>query len=378
MEEFDIAIIGGGIVGLAHACLANKAGLRVGLFERSPRACGASVRNFGMIWPIGQPPGPLHQMALRSRELWLEFLDEAGLPWHATGSLHAAYRQDEADVGCEFVQKAASLGYECKWLDAKQALEKTAALRAEGLLGALWSPVEMTVDARLVVAGLTRYLARQPHVEVFRNAVVHEVTNGTIRAGSRTCRVGAVIVATGSDFETLFPEYFADSGVTRCKLQMMRTVAQPQGWRLGPALAFGLTFRHYPSFAICPSLAALKDRVAQETPELDRWGIHVLASETANGEVTLGDSHEYGLDVSFADRAEINRLILEYAREYLRLPRFEIAETWHGVYARHPDSSYLVHEPAARVRVVTVTSGIGMTMSFGLAESVLRGLGVLP
>lgn len=378
MEQFDVAIVGAGIVGLAHACLASRAGRKVAIFERNPSASGASVRNFGMLWPIGQPPGPLRQMALRSRELWLEFLSGAGLPYRASGSLHAAYREDEACVGREFSEKAGSLGYECQWLGAKETFARTAAIRAEGLLGALWSPTEVTVDPRLVIAGLTRYLEGQARVTLFRNCVVQEVAAQRVRTGARTYHAGAVIVASGSDFETLFPDHFAVSGVTRCKLQMMRTVAQPEGWRLGPALAFGLTFRHYPAFEMCESLKALKTRVAEEAPEFDRWGIHVMASETASREVTLGDSHEYGLDVSFFDRAEINRLILDYARQYLRLPRFEIAETWHGVYAKHPSESYLIHEPEAATRVVTVTSGIGMTMSFGLAESVLRGLGVLP
>jgi FAD dependent oxidoreductase TIGR03364 len=378
MEQFDVAIVGAGIVGLAHACLASQAGRKVAIFERNPSASGASVRNFGMLWPIGQPPGPLREMALRSRELWLEFLSRAGLPYHATGSLHAVYRADEAEVGREFAEKAGTLGYECQFLDAKQTLARTEAIRVEGLLGALWSPTEVTVDPRLTIAGLTRYLEGQSGVSLFRNCVVQEVAARRIRIGARTYHANAVIVASGSDFETLFPDHFAASGVTRCKLQMMRTVAQPEGWQLGPALAFGLTFRHYAAFEICDSLKALKRRVAEEAPEFDRWGIHVLASETAGREVTLGDSHEYGLDVSFFDRAEINRLILDYARDYVRLPRFEIAETWHGVYAKHPSQSYLIHEPEAATRVVTVTSGIGMTMSFGLAESVLRGLGVLP
>lgn len=377
MESFDLAIVGGGIVGLAHACLASRAGFRVGLFERNPKARGASVRNFGMIWPIGQPPGDLHRMALRSRDLWTGFLDAAGLPYRATGSLHAAYREDEAAVAREFAKKAGGLGYRCEWLDAAQTREKTVAARSEGLLGALWSPTEMTVDSRLVVNGLGQHLRRQANVEVLHNTAVHDVAGGSIRTSRGDYHAAAVIVAGGSDFETLYPEHFSTSGVTRCKLQMMRTVAQPVGWQLGPALAFGLTFRHYPAFRICESLEALTARVAREAPELDRWGIHVLASETEAGEVTLGDSHEYGMDLSFFDRAEINRMILDYARERLRLPLFEIAETWHGVYAKHPDQPYLIHAPEPAVRVVTVTSGIGMTMSFGLAESVLREMGVL-
>ena len=44
--EFDIAIIGGGIVGLAQGWIAARHGQKVGIFERSSVAQGASVRNF--------------------------------------------------------------------------------------------------------------------------------------------------------------------------------------------------------------------------------------------------------------------------------------------------------------------------------------------
>src|SRR5205823_14868384 len=78
-SSFDDAVVGAGIIGLAHAYHLARAGRRVGVFERSPRPQGASVRNFGMLWPIGQPPGTMLQLALRSRAVWLEVLREAGL-----------------------------------------------------------------------------------------------------------------------------------------------------------------------------------------------------------------------------------------------------------------------------------------------------------
>src|SRR3954451_8993882 len=101
-REYDVAIAGAGILGLAHAYHLARRGLRVVVFERQPRAQGASVRNFGMIWPIGQPSGPLYRLAFRSRELWLEVLAASGL-WHRhCGSLHLAYHEDEAQVLREF------------------------------------------------------------------------------------------------------------------------------------------------------------------------------------------------------------------------------------------------------------------------------------
>lgn len=374
--KFDVAVVGAGIVGLAHAYMAARSGRSVAVFERNPAASGASVRNFGMIWPIGQPAGALHEMALRSRELWVEVLRQARLPFLETGSLHVAYRNDEAAVAQEFHGKARSLGYDCAWLDPRQTLERSQAIRSDGLLGALWSPTELTVDPREVMAHLPEFLAERYGVKFFFNTAVHNVDTSLVETTGQNWRAATIVVASGDDFQTLFPGYFQQKGLTRCKLQMMRTVRQPRGWSLGPSLAFGLTFKHYPTFQVCATLGALKERIARETPEFDQWGIHVMASANSSGELTLGDSHQYGLSVDIFDKPLINRLILDYARQYLNVPSLEISEYWHGVYAKHPDHAYLDFSPLPGVQLVTVTTGIGMTMSFGIAEQTLRGIGV--
>jgi FAD dependent oxidoreductase TIGR03364 len=375
--KVDLAIVGAGIVGLAHAYLAARAGKSVAVFERNPAAMGASIRNFGMIRPIGLPAGLLHRMALRSRELWLEFLTESELPYFANGSLHAAYREDEAAVAKEFSEKAPALGYECSWLSPHETLAHSLALRPEWLLGALWSSTELNVDPRQVMHSLPQFLAERYGVQFHFNSAVQRVEEHRLSAANLCCEANAIVVSGGDDFQTLFPESFRGSGLTRCKLQMMRTVPQPEIWKLGPSLAFGLTFRHYPAFEICNSLQALKDRIARETPDFDRFGIHVMVSQTALGELTIGDSHEYGLALNIFDKPEINRLILDYAKTYLRVPTLEIAEQWHGVYASHPENAWLRLAPAGGVRVVTFTSGIGLTMSFGVAEETLLEMGVI-
>jgi FAD dependent oxidoreductase TIGR03364 len=321
-----------------------------------------------MIWPIGQAPGTLHQLALRSREIWLGVLEQTGLDYRNTGSLHVAYRADEAAVGEEFAVKSQDLGYAAAWLSRRQTLEKSHAVREDGLLGALWSATELTVDPRQVIRSLPEFLTETFGVQFFFNTVVRSVEQRCVHAGDECWQAETVIVAAGDDFQTLYPESFRGSGLTRSKLQMLRTAPQPDGWELGPSLAFGLSFKHYPTFQVCGSLEALKQRIARETPEFDRWGIHVMASQTALGEITLGDSHEYGMAVNVFDNPAIDELILNYARQYIRLPEFAIAERWHGVYAKHPDLPYLRLTPEPGVKVVTVTGGIGMTLSFGIAE----------
>jgi FAD dependent oxidoreductase TIGR03364 len=175
-------------------------------------------------------------------------------------------------------------------------------------------------------------------------------------------------VATGADFQTLFPTLLGQAGFRQCKLQMLRTVAQPNGWQLGPMLASGLTLRHYPAFRVRHSLQALKDRIADTMPELDRYGIHVMAAQNGRGEVVLGDSHEYGQDITPFDKVAIDELILDQLRLRIDLPDWTIQERWHGVYAQLPGTVQFVQEAGPGVHVVIASGGCGMTMSFGLVE----------
>lgn len=101
LKKYDVAVIGGGIVGLAMAYTVAQKGLSVVLFERHPQAIGASIRNFGLIWPVGQAPDKLDR-ALRARAVWQELQQKAGFWAVPTGSLHLAYHADEMAVIEEF------------------------------------------------------------------------------------------------------------------------------------------------------------------------------------------------------------------------------------------------------------------------------------
>ncbi|MFN7919695.1 MAG: TIGR03364 family FAD-dependent oxidoreductase [Bryobacteraceae bacterium] len=363
----DVAIVGAGIAGLAHAYMAASAGKRVVLFERNPRSSGASIRNFGLIWPVGQPHGVRLEMALASRGIWLEMLRGSGLPYFETGSLHLAYRGDEQAVCEEFAALGPDLGYACSWIGPEEVIRHSPGVVQSGLRGALWSSTELTVDPRRTVARLPEFLAERFGVILRFGQAVRSIELPKVETSGEAWEVDQVIVCSGDDFETLYPDLFRDSGIVRCKLQMMRTAPQPEGWTLGPAIAGGLTLRFYPSFRICSSLEAFRRRVAAEMPELDRWEIHVMASQTPEREVTIGDSHEYGNHVDIFNREEIDRAILGYLRTFLRLPVETISQRWYGVYAKHPEKPFVRFHPAPGVTVVTALGGAGMTLSFGLA-----------
>ena len=64
--------------------------------------------------------------------------------------------------------------------------------------------------------------------------------------------------------------------------------------------------------------------------------------------------------------------MLRYLRSFFRMRGVVIDSRWHGTYVEHPDAPYCVVEPAPGVTAVTGLGGAGMTLSFGLAETVCR------
>ena len=370
-RQFDVGVVGAGILGLAHAYHLARRGLRVVVFERHRRAMGASVRNFGMIWPIGQPSGERLALARRSRDLWLEVAREARL-WHdPCGSLHLAYRSDEASVLEEF---AAGAGAErsCRVLSPAEIIARFPLVRMDGLRCGLWSPDELSVDPREAVAGIAGWLAEMHGVEFLFDTPVFGCDLPHVTTAAGEFRVEHLVVCTGADFRGIAPEAFAASGLVACKLQMMRSQPFAPSVRLGTMLADGLTLRHYASFADCPSLPALSQRLDYELPEYGRYGIHVMAAQNGLGELVIGDSHLYGEEVDPFDSPRVDELILAYLSSMLRLPGLTVAGRWHGVYVKHPSEPYVVAHPAPGLLAVTGVGGAGMTLSFGLAEQTVN------
>lgn len=368
-------VIGAGIVGLATARALAIRGYAVKVIDRNDRAVGASVRNFGMIWPIGQPGGQLYERALRSRAIWKE-ISNTGAFWHdPVGSLHLAYHPDEWTVLQE-LNELFKKERKVELLKAAQIAERTDAVVQANLLGGLYSAEELILDPRQAIASLPIYLQEQYGVEFYWGKCVSYISDCSVYIGNvEKYEADIVFVCGGADFETLYPEAFAEQPITKCKLQMMRLAKQENDWRIGPALCGGLSLIHYKSFQQVNSLEALKQRFQAEMSDYINWGIHVMVSQNEKGELTIGDSHEYGLTLDSFDRGFINQMIVDYLKKFARFKNWQVAESWNGVYAKLTDGSNdIFFSPEPGVYILNGLGGAGMTLSFGLAEEVVSSL----
>ncbi|MDB5091400.1 MAG: oxidoreductase [Mucilaginibacter sp.] len=364
-------IIGAGIVGLATARALALRGYKVTIFERNERAVGASIRNFGMIWPIGQATGPLFDRAMLSRSIWKEICTEANI-WHdEVGSLHLAYHDDELQVIAEYVETNRHFR-DCSLLSPKQTLQKSPAVNPDGLKGALWSGEEMIVESRVAVGQVAKYLTEKYDVAFYWNTAISQIDHPKVISGNRSWEADEIFVCSGADFETLYPDLFLETQITKCKLQMMRLVTQPDEWRIGPSLCGGLSMIHYPGFQAAASLPALRKRYEEQYAEYLKWGIHVMVSQNGSGELTIGDSHEYGLVHDPFDKKFINDMITSYLQTFATFKDWKLLQSWHGIYPKMTNgATELIVDIEPGVTVINGIGGNGMTLSFGLCEEVI-------
>lgn len=371
MPSKKAIVIGAGIVGLAMARSLAERGYSVVVFERNEKAVGASIRNFGMIWPIGQPNGKLYDRALKTKATWKKICNDAGLWFEEKGSLHLAYNALEWQVLQEF--ESLNEHRPLKLIEGGELLKTNPVVNPQGLYGGLFSGDEMIIESRVAMKLLPSYLQKKYGVQFFFNTAISSIAFPFVYAGKNKWVADEIFVCSGADFNTLYPAVFIERGFTKCKLQMMRLGGQPS--RIGPALCGGLSLIHYKSFEAAASLPHLKEYFQKNLPEHVKWGIHVMVSQNAEGELTIGDSHEYGLVHDPFDKQSINQLIIDYLSQFALFQNRDLIQSWNGTYAKMKNGhTQFVFQPEEGVTIINGLGGAGMTLSFGLAEEVITSI----
>jgi FAD dependent oxidoreductase TIGR03364 len=361
-QAFDLAVVGGGVIGLAHAYVAANAGKRVAVIERDARANGASIRNFGFITVTGQERGDSWRLARRTRDVWADGL-------YLTARSAAAVAVIEAFLATE-------MGDGCRLIASEEFRNLAGGLGGPDLAGGLHSPHEVRVESRTAIPALTAWLKDALGVMFFNETVAYEVAPPRVHTSRGVIEVGAAVVCPGDDFATLFADQIAGYGLRRCRLSMLK-LADP-GVRLPGALMSDLGLTRYAGYAALPEARALEARLRAEAPGAFEHGVHLIVAQGGDGALIVGDSHHYDhLPGPFAPADAEREILAEYQRATGRAPP-RVLERWTGVYAVASDRTFLVDTPAPDVRLVIVTSGTGASTGFGIAERVIADLLNIP
>lgn len=381
-KTFDLLIIGGGVMGTFHAYHALRSGLSVALLEKNQFPKGATVRNFGQLVPSGLN-SQWQALGRQSLRLYKQLQEQVDITFRQEGSVYLASNEEEMILLEELSHINREQGYASRLLSQTECLRLYRRLKRTYCEGGLYFPGEGTLDPRQAIYRILIYLAEQLKLQYYPNALVieaEEKKEGCVvrSADGRQWQAAQVILCNGSDFQALFPKAFRASDLQVVKIQMLQTVTQTAHHMPGAVLT-GRTIRRYESFRECPSYPEVKAR--EKSDLYQRFGIHLLFKQAADGSVIIGDSHEYASvaeedQLGFDINQEINRLILEEAWKIFSLRRKKIRQLWTGRYCQHPEGVFQ-HSLGSRMLVVTGIGGKGMTVSPGFAAKSLMDLGMI-
>lgn len=362
----DVIVVGSGIVGMACAWAALQQGKSVQVIDRDPFCVGASIRNFGFVTVTGQGSGDTWRRARRSRDVWAQIAPLADIPVEHESLWVLAQRQQAQTVLQELLHRPE--GQDLQWLDAQALQERAPHLAHATVRGALYSPYELRIEARVAIEKLRLWLASQG-VKFRMGQAVQQVITGAVLTGDEWLQAERIVVCPGPDTRSLFPEAFGQNNTQLCQLQMLR-VQPPEGYRLGCAVMSDLSLVRYRGYSELPGAQLLHDQLRVECAQALDHGVHLIIVQSADGSLVVGDSHHYGQAMRpFATR-EVEDLILHEMQRLLCLGHYQVTERWTGVYPSAQQDA-MVQQVLPGVQLVSVTSGTGMSTSFGLAEEVI-------
>lgn len=157
MEQIDVAVIGGGVTGLAAARALAARGLSVCVLERHARpGLDTSTRNSGVIHAgIYYPPGSLKaKLCVEGRRLLYAFCAEHKVPHMRCGKLIVAHDQSELSALEALFERATQNGVESlEIVNRAFIVHREPAVHA---VAAIYSPETGIVAAEALIAALLR------------------------------------------------------------------------------------------------------------------------------------------------------------------------------------------------------------------------------
>ncbi|GGM05018.1 NAD(P)/FAD-dependent oxidoreductase [Nakamurella endophytica] len=351
-QPWDVAVIGGGIVGCAIARELSGRELSVVLIEaRDDVGDGTSKANTAILHTgFDATPGTLEsRLVRRGHELLGDYAARTGIPVERTGALLVAWDAEQLAALPALRDKALHNGYQhCRLVDAAEVYRLEPHL-GPGALGGLTVPDESIIctwTTNLALA--TDAVRRGTRLELgFSVDTVHRDGDVTVlgAAGGATVRARWVVNAAGlgaDRVDALFGHHRFTVTPRRGELIVYDKLARP-----------------------------LVQRIVLPVPTARGKG--VLVSPTIYGNVMLGPTSE-NIDDRTATGTTEQGLEFLLGRGRALLPALldeEVTATYAGLRAATENSDYVVHVDAAqRYLLAGGIRSTGLTAGMAIAEHV--------
>ncbi len=337
-SEADVAVIGGGLVGLAIATGLIEKKLKVAVFDEGDQAFRASRGNFGLVWVQGKGDTcpEYARLSRLSAKLWpqlaAQLQDSTGIDvqLQQRGGLFFCLTETELQARIEMLEgmrRDQNGDYPFEVLDHAALKERLPAI-GPTVAGATFGPLDGHVNPLLMMRALAEnFLARGGRLinggPVKRLSGNADGSGFSIESGGRSWQAGKVVLAAGLGNRQLAPQVGLQAPVEPNRGQVL--VAE----RVSP-------FLDYPTSHI---------------------------RQTVEGTVQCGDSKE---DVGF-DTGTSTGVMAEIARRAVTLfpllEQVQLVRAWGALRIMTPDGYPIYQQSESHPGAHLVTCHSGVTLA---------------
>lgn len=361
VARYDLAVVGAGLVGLAHALAAARRGLKTIVLERDPQPSGRSLRDAGIVCPAGQNAGTSWLRARRSVALWMELARPLGITVTPLGLLALARGPEAAATLRDF--GIGRMGEGSMALDRAE-LERRLPAVAAGIDCGLSAPGGCRIEPRDALPALRRHLAGMG-IAITCGTAAGSIMTGRIETTAGLVRAERIVVAPGADLQTLYPRIFAGHGVGLARRRYLRLAPQPADFRLDAVVIGDAGILAQGGFAGRPPAGTPGPEVTDPALEL------VQAAD--GGLVVTGPAEAGHAGDPFLDTRTDDRLLAAAAR-LVTIPDPTVVERWAAVEPVTAGRDVVIVAPEPGIRLVSITGGNAIGTALALAEEVVEDL----
>jgi glycine/D-amino acid oxidase-like deaminating enzyme len=287
IDESQITVIGGGVIGCFIAYYLCKAGKNVVLLEKGDVGAGASGANGACIMAQSKKPGPKLSLAIQSSNtVWWNLADELGydIEYVRKGSMLVMESDKEVEFIREFTRTQKESGLPVEILDQKQTRELQPAL-SKHILASTFCPLDGEVNPFYLLVALINKIRHwggriytHAGVQGFKKKeglITHVATEkGVVETSLVVCAAGAYSPSIGDMAGVEIP-------IRPRRGQILITEAVPS--LIGPSVMSAK--------AIVAKHSAVSS--AQQNAAPLKFVPGTIISQTVNGNMVLGVTYEF-------------------------------------------------------------------------------------